>query len=126
MKPIIAESQYQILKQLIAFPPTEAGYKELGQLTAELNRAEVIADDQLTEDIIAINSVFEIEELNAHKKMKLTLVLPEMADLKQKKISVLSPLGVAVIGYKKGDIVDWILPAGAKRLKILEVSAYNS
>ncbi len=121
MRPTISKSQHQVLKQLVENPLTFAGTKEIGQLTAEINRAEILPDDEIPSEVIGINSFFIIEEMNSKKKMELTLTLPDNSDLKQKKVSVLSPLGIALIGFKKGDIVDWLLPVGARKLKIIDV-----
>ena len=54
--------------------------------------------------------------------MKIQIVLPSSADVKQSKISILAPLSVAIIGFKENDQVDWELPAGIKTLKIVAVS----
>jgi len=49
------------------------------------------------------------------------LTLPKYANLEEKKLSVLSPLGVALIGFQQGMEIEWHLPAGLKKFKILAV-----
>jgi regulator of nucleoside diphosphate kinase len=53
--------------------------------------------------------------------MELVLVMPDQADIKQKKISVMAPVGTALIGFKKGEKVNWHVPAGEKTFAILDV-----
>ncbi len=55
------------------------------------------------------------------KEMDFTLTLPEHADMGRKKISILSPLGVALIGFRQGMTIDWEFPGGLKKIKILTV-----
>jgi regulator of nucleoside diphosphate kinase len=53
--------------------------------------------------------------------MKIQIVLPSLANVTERKISILAPLSVAIIGFKENDQVDWELPAGIKTLKIIAV-----
>jgi len=71
--------------------------------------------------VIRLNSSFEAEDVNTKKLWKLTVTLPQQANIKEQKISIFSPLGVALIGFKKGMTVKWALPGGMKTLKILNV-----
>jgi regulator of nucleoside diphosphate kinase len=95
--------------------------KEIGQLSQELDRAKIIKENELDHSVIRINSYVTIEDVKAGKQMKIQIVLPSMADIKQNKISILAPLSVAIIGFKENDQVDWELPAGLKTLKIIAV-----
>jgi regulator of nucleoside diphosphate kinase len=53
--------------------------------------------------------------------MAITIVLPQKADIKQKKVSVLAPIGTALIGFRKGQKVSWEVPAGKKDFMIMDV-----
>ena len=53
--------------------------------------------------------------------MVYSLVFPNEADLSQGKISVLAPIGTAMLGYQAGEIIEWDVPAGLKRFKVEEV-----
>lgn len=121
MKPIISHSDYNVLKSLIANCPQHLKSKEIGQLADELGKADIVSDKKLEDDIIKINSVFEAEDTATRKKWKFMLTLPQLANLKDQKISVFSPLGVALIGFKKGMIIQWVLPGGLKKIRILDV-----
>lgn len=121
MKPIISNTDYKTLYSLIQDMPASQRTKEMGQLQRELESALKVADEKLGDDIIRLNSYFEVKDSATGKTLQLRLVMPKMADLSQQKISVLSPLGVALIGFKEGMLVEWILPGGPKKLQILKV-----
>ena len=121
MKPVISDTDYSTLKELIVNCPQHLKTKEIGQLMEELNNAEVVKEKKLGNDVIKINSLFEAEDINSKKTWKLMLTLPKEANLKEQKISVFSPLGVALIGFKKGMTIQWTLPGGMKQIKIVDV-----
>lgn len=121
MKPIIGQTDYKTLKSLIANCPAELKTIEIGKLYAELERADKVDDEKLGMDVIRLNSMFEVEDTASHKAWALKLSLPQEADVRQQKLSVFSPLGVALLGFKKGMTIQWQLPGGLKNLKILNV-----
>lgn len=121
MKPVISNTDYTTLRSLIVNCPQHLKTKEIGQLMDELNKAEVVNDKKLGRDVIKLNSQFEAEDLATNKTWKLMLTLPTEANLKEQKISVFSPLGVALIGFKKGMTIQWALPGGMKKIKIVDV-----
>lgn len=121
MKPILTNSDYKTIHSLLQNLPASLKGREVSQLQQEIKSAEIIPDETISEDIIQLNSKFEVQELLSGKFMNLQLVLPHQADLKQNKISILSPLGVALIGFRQGMTVEWTLPGGLKKLKIISV-----
>lgn len=123
MKPIptFCKTDYQFLRELILKSKNSTNAKEANQLSQELDRAVVSKEDDLDSSVIRINSLVTIEDVKANKQMKIQIVLPSAADVKQSKISILAPLSVAIIGFKENDQVDWELPAGIKTLKIIAV-----
>ncbi len=68
-----------------------------------------------------MNSKIRIKNLNTKEEMIFQLVFPDDVDSSQDKISVLAPIGTAVIGYKVEDIIEWKVPVGLARLKIEEI-----
>ena len=91
------------------------------ELEAELRKAKVVEDEDLPDDVVRLNSYVTIKDEKADKMMEFMVVTPEKADIKQRKISIMSPLGVALIGYPKGEQVSWQVPAGRKTFTILDV-----
>ena len=90
------------------------------KLLEELKKAQVVADDKLPDDVIRLNSTVTIRD-EADKIIELTLVIPSMANIKQRKISVISPVGIALLGASKGQQVEWRAPHGEKRFLVLDV-----
>jgi regulator of nucleoside diphosphate kinase len=121
MRPIISNTDYKTIYSLIQDMPVAKRTKEMGLLQKELDSALKVADEKLGENIIRLNSYFEVLDQSTGKTLQLKLVLPKLADLSQQKISILSPLGVALIGFSEGMIVEWMLPGGLKKLQILKV-----
>ncbi|RZJ52852.1 MAG: hypothetical protein EOO44_10495 [Flavobacterium sp.] len=120
--PVFSSSDYHLLRELILKSKNATNAKEAGLLSQELDRAVIIKNDVPDNSVIRINSVVTIEDVKAKKQMKIQIVLPSSADVKEGKISILAPLSVAIIGFKENDEVDWELPAGIKTLKIIAVS----
>jgi regulator of nucleoside diphosphate kinase len=94
---------------------------ELNGLKGELERAEIVPSDQIPPDVITLNSVAELRDLETNEIMRFTLVLPRDARIEDGKISVLAPLGTAMLGYRVGDEFEWTVPYGRRRLKVTQV-----
>ncbi|MNQ57287.1 Regulator of nucleoside diphosphate kinase [compost metagenome] len=124
--PIFCKTDYQLLRELILKSKNETNAKEIGQLSQELDRAIISKESVLDNSIIRINSHVTIEDVKANKQMKIQIVLPSLANVTERKISILAPLSVAIIGFKENDQVDWELPAGIKTLKIISVENTSS
>ena len=93
----------------------------LADLDEELDRAEIIDTEDLSPDVVTMHSTVRVRDLDSGKSVVYTLVFPVDADIEMKRISVLAPIGTALIGYRAGDHVDWLTPGGTKRLQIEEV-----
>jgi len=72
-------------------------------------------------DVITMNSKVRVRDMQTREESEYTLVFPHAADIKQGKISVLAPIGTALLGYKTGDVIRWEVPAGTRVLKVLSV-----
>ncbi len=91
------------------------------ELRREIARARIVAEEKIQGNIITMNSNFLVRLLDSGKVRLYTLVFPKDADFAKGKISVLSPLGTALIGYQEGDVVEWVAPAGIKKLKVEKI-----
>ncbi|MFB9108419.1 GreA/GreB family elongation factor [Flavobacterium gyeonganense] len=120
--PIFCKKEYQFLRELILKSKNDSNAKEAGLLSQELDRAIISEESILDNSIIRINSHVTIEDVKSNKQMKIQIVLPSLANVQERKISILAPLSVAIIGFKQNDKVDWELPSGIKTLKIIEVN----
>jgi regulator of nucleoside diphosphate kinase len=93
----------------------------LAELDQELDRAEVIAARDLSPDVVTMDSTVRVRDLESGTTVVYTLVFPVDGDIEKKRISVLAPIGTALIGYRAGDLLQWAAPGGTKRLHIEEV-----
>lgn len=118
----ISREDLSKLRLLLAAIPAGAG-SPLTKLRAELDRAVVIDSDLFPPDIVALDSLVEYEDLATGEVESYTLTLPEQADIKHKRLSILAPIGTALIGCRVGDIVDWSTPGGIRRLRLRRVVA---
>ncbi len=95
------------------------------RLSEELGKAKIVAEKNFPEDVVRINSTVVIKDIATNKEMTLTIVMPEHADIKQKRVSILAPIGTALIGFRKGREVSWEVPAGKKTFIIMDVDNSN-
>lgn len=91
-------------------------------LVQELNRATVVAPDQVPAGTVMMHSRVECEDELQNEKHVLTLVYPREADVEQGKVSILAPVGTALLGLSVGQTMDWDAPGGRKlRLRVTAV-----
>lgn len=91
------------------------------ELRREIARAKIVPEEKIQGNIITMNSTFLVRLLDSGKRKLYTLVFPKDADFEKGKISILSPLGTALLGFKEGDFVEWVAPAGIKKLKVEKI-----
>jgi regulator of nucleoside diphosphate kinase len=91
---------------------------DLRDLQAELTQARVVAPEAVPPDVITMNSKARLRDLETGEEMTYTLVFPDQADIEQNRISVLAPIGTAMLGYRVGDEFQWTVPAGTVRLRV--------
>lgn len=123
-KVIILQDDYDVLTSFIkaSRPPGRVQEKQPGRsLSEEMGNAVVVAKDKFPPDVIRLNSTAVIKDLATNRVMTVTIVLPEQADVKKNKISVLAPLGTALLGFRKGQEISWELPAGTRNFLVMEV-----
>jgi regulator of nucleoside diphosphate kinase len=96
--------------------------KNSDDLKAELRKATIVSGANMPADVVRLNSKVTIQSEDKNEVMELRLVSPDKANIKEKKISILAPIGTALIGFRKGQKVKWKVPAGNKIFKILEVN----
>ncbi len=90
-------------------------------LSEELADATVLDEADFPKDVIRLNSNVTIEDVKNKKEMNFTLVLPGESNIKEKKVSILAPIGTAVIGFREGQKVAWRVPAGDTEFLIKKV-----
>jgi len=93
----------------------------VGHLEAELDRADVVLPADVPFDVVTMNSEVAVRDMDSNEEMTFAVVFPSDADVNRSRISVLAPIGTAVLGYRVGDTIDWQVPGRTRRLKIERV-----
>jgi regulator of nucleoside diphosphate kinase len=94
--------------------------KYIESLELEMERADVKKPDQISGNFIAMNSKVIISVNGIEEEI--TLVYPKDADARNNKISVLSPIGTAILGYSEGSVIEWRIPDGLAKIEIMKVT----
>ncbi|HEX2163901.1 MAG TPA: nucleoside diphosphate kinase regulator [Thermoanaerobaculia bacterium] len=94
---------------------------DLLDLVDELNRAQVVAPEEVPPDVVTMNSKVRLVDLDQGTTHEYTLVYPQDADFSAGRISIVAPIGAALLGYRMGDVIEWEVPAGRRRLRVEEV-----
>ena len=97
------------------------GSPYLHKLKAELARAQIIPPQEAPGDLITLNTSALLLDTHSGEQMRLTLVLPDEADLEAGKISILAPIGAAMLGYRTGDTFEWETPEGIRTLRVEQI-----
>lgn len=124
---VIEKKEYVLLKRLMNL---SGYYKDktlrtsVMKLVGEMESARICDESDMPEDVIRFNTTVTIvSEGGWHRKFK--LVMPMDSDVKNNKISILTPMGAAVIGYCEGDTLIWEFPSGEQKLTIEKVEQAN-
>lgn len=120
----LSRTDSETLTRLVEAAALSRDSRSAALLDEELGRARIVPDDALPAGIVALGSRVHIEDLKTGEQRELTLVLPWHASSEQARISVLSPVGSALIGLHVGDEIEWPLPGGKRcELRVLAVSS---
>jgi|SRR6185369_10011741 len=119
---VITEADYGRLRALLQsareFRLRDA--EHLDDLEGELERA-TIATATVPRGIVTMNSRVRVRDLNTGRELTYEIVFPKDADVAKNRISVLAPIGTALLGYGAGALVEWQVPSGVRRWRILDV-----
>jgi regulator of nucleoside diphosphate kinase len=120
---ILRKDDYEIIQSYLKSGPARHSFdrKNAEELKVELKKAKLVSPDKLPEDTVRLNSKIKIKQVDNDKVLELILVTPDKADIKERKISVLAPIGTALIGFREGQEVKWQVPSGKKTFIIMEV-----
>ena len=91
----------------------------IARLEEELDRAEVIDDDEAPQGVITMNTRILLRDLATGRETVHRLVYPAQCHGQPDALSVLAPLGIAVLGYRVGDVVDAKTPGGVRQIEVL-------
>jgi regulator of nucleoside diphosphate kinase len=90
-------------------------------LQEELDQAKIVPSSEIPGDVITMNSQVCLIDQNTREEEVFILVFPRDADISQGRVSVLAPIGTAMLGYRAGEVIRWKMPGGERRLKVKEI-----
>ncbi|HJT75812.1 MAG TPA: nucleoside diphosphate kinase regulator [Gemmataceae bacterium] len=120
---LMSDADHRRLAALIESARHDASLREdyLDALEGELKRARVVPPADVPPEVVTMNSVVRLRDLDTGELEEYELVYPADADVARYRISVLAPVGTAILGYRLGDVIEWSVPAGLRRLRVEEV-----
>jgi regulator of nucleoside diphosphate kinase len=120
---VITEPDFEKLERLLESShqnrPHDA--QHLQMLEEELRKAVIVDSAKIPHDVVTMNSRVRVLDLKTRHEFVCQIVFPRAANPERNQISVLAPIGTALLGYRAGDSVEWQVPGGTRRLHILEV-----
>lgn len=87
----------------------------------ELDRAEIVEPREVPANVITMDSRVVLRDMESGQELTYRLVYPHRADSVEHGLSILAPVGMALIGYRQGDLIEWPVPRGVRRLRVLNV-----
>jgi regulator of nucleoside diphosphate kinase len=120
---VITEADFERLSDLLAseFAKVISPIEYLDDLRAELRKAPIVSPDKVPRNAVTMNSTVTLRDLDTGEKETYTLVYPDQADIANSRLSVLAPVGTAILGQRVGDEIKWKVPSGWRRLKVQRV-----
>jgi regulator of nucleoside diphosphate kinase len=116
---VITETDFDRLYGLIQSRQSRVNYGRLAEgLEQELKSGEVVAPGRVPKGVVTMNSKISVRDLASNERETYTLAYPNEADIDEGRVSVMAPLGRALLGAKAGDEVEFSVPAGLRRIKI--------
>jgi regulator of nucleoside diphosphate kinase len=109
------DALFERIRRQVKPPPT------LSVLERELERAIVVKPDEVPATVVTMNSRVQLTDLDTKDQRCVTLVFPTMASIETGCVSVLAPLGTALLGSQEGAPVAWRTPRGTRRLRVERV-----
>ncbi len=123
-KLIVEKREMLLLRQIIARIPNrmDDSYRvSIDRLSRELGEAEIVAQENMPDDVVRFNSIVTI--LDPRNKLHdFQIVTPERGNIRQNRLSIIAPMGLALFGYAQGDVVNWRFPGGEQAIRIINVS----
>lgn len=117
---IIVQRELDILKRYLQ----EAILSDFNKknLSTELANAKIVQEDELPNDAIGLNTIVHVRERQSKQSFIFQIVSPAAADFRKNKVSVLAPIAIALLGYRKGSTTKWEMPGGVQEFEVLKVT----
>jgi regulator of nucleoside diphosphate kinase len=118
----ITNGDFERLRRLIAGRRGANAFDReyLDMLEQELDRAEIVEQSAIPRDVITMNSEVRLKDLDSGEIQVYRLIFPTQSRTGN-SVSVLAPIGTAMLGYRVGDVIEWRVPKGIRRLRVMDV-----
>lgn len=119
----ITDNDMKRLRELVMVA-RDFGHEEeiyLKKLEGELNKAKIVKFKDIPHDVITMNSVVHLLDIVEGEVSIYKLVFPNQADASEDRVSILAPIGTALLGYSVGDVIELEVPAGIVKLKVKKI-----
>ncbi len=114
---------YDLIKDHLRRKRTTIEQEQL--LTEQLRNAEQVLRKNLPEDVVTVNCEVRIKDAETHEEEKYLFVETKREKVKKGKYSILSPVALATVGNKVGDVITWPFDEGQRKIEILSVERLN-
>jgi regulator of nucleoside diphosphate kinase len=117
---VLTRPDHERLRLLVETVRTRRRWEEIHllALAEELESAEIVEPDSVPPDVVTMRSRVRVLDMVSGHESTYTISYPVEANLDAGKLSVLAPIGTALLGYREGDVVEWPVPGGVRVLKI--------
>jgi regulator of nucleoside diphosphate kinase len=120
---LVTINDYKRLTALLKFSSVKTEMPAIeNRLHSKLTAAEMLSQKNISKNVITMNSRVLLKELRSGREIELTIVYPHDADNKERRISILSAIGVTLMGQQAGDQVSWEIPGGHGQFEIVKVT----
>lgn len=124
MNPIYISSEDHRRLQKVVNDIVNGGGKvpaSITRLKNELTKAVVLNALAMPPEVVTLHSHVKIRDLKTNELEEWILTMPEHGDPERQQLSVLSPIGTAILGFSEGDEIEWDTPGGVRTLKLESV-----
>ena len=112
---VLTATDERRLAQLLEAKAEELDQDTLERLEGELERATIVESSQIPDDVVTMNSVVSFEDLETGQSSEVTLVYPSATSGTAARVSILAPIGSALLGLSVGNSIEWPVPGGRSR-----------
>ncbi|KEY19458.1 GreA/GreB family elongation factor [Kaistella antarctica] len=120
---VLTTGIYDLIKEHLRRRKTTLQEEQI--LLDQLKSAQQVLRKELPTDVVTINCEVNVKDVETNEEQKYLLVDASKEKVKKGKYSILSPIGLAMVGNKIGDVIEWPFEEGAKKLEILSVVHQN-
>ena len=120
---VLTTGVYDLIKDHLRRKRTTQEEEQI--LLNQLKTAKQVLRKELPEDVVTVNCEIKIKNISTNEEEKYLFVQTDRQKIKKGKYSILSPIGLATVGNKVGDVINWPFEGGEKQFEIVGVERFN-